>query len=77
LTIINVPGQKKYIKNMIAGASQADVAVLVISAGTGDYETGFSTHGQTKEHALLAYAMGIRQMIVVVNKMESTSPAWD
>ena len=53
---------------MISGTSQAD-AILVVSAGTGEFESCFSKQRQTREHALLAYIMGIKQVIVAVNKM--------
>lgn len=49
---------------------QADCAVLVVSANTGEFEAGISSNGQTREHALLAYTLGVRQMIIAVNKMD-------
>lgn len=49
---------------------QADCAVLVVSANTGEFEAGISANGQTREHALLAYTLGVRQMIVAINKMD-------
>jgi elongation factor 1-alpha len=55
---------------MITGTSQADAAILVISAGTGEFEAGISTTGQTREHALLAKTLGVNQLIVAVNKMD-------
>jgi len=56
---------------MITGTSQADVAILVVSAGTGEFEAGIGKDGQTREHALLAYTMGIKQVVVAVNKMDA------
>jgi elongation factor 1-alpha len=58
---------------MITGTSQADVAVLVIAAPTGEFEAGIAKNGQTREHALLAFTLGVKQMIVVVNKMDEKS----
>lgn len=55
---------------MITGTSQADAAVLMIAANAGGFEAGFSKDGQTREHALLAQTMGVRQMIVGINKMD-------
>jgi len=72
-TIIDAPGHRDFIKNMITGTSQADVAMLVIASGTGEFEAGISKTGQTREHALLAYTLGVKQMIVVINKMDDKS----
>jgi elongation factor 1-alpha len=62
---------------MISGTSQADVAILVIASGTGVFEAGISKNGQTREHALLAYTLGVKQMIVLINKMDDKSVNWD
>ena len=61
---------------MISGAAQADVGILVISARRGEFETGFERGGQTREHALLAKTLGIRYLIVVVNKMDEQTVQW-
>jgi len=76
VTIIDAPGHRDFIKNMITGTSQADCGVLIIAAGTGEFEAGISKNGQTREHALLAYTLGVKQLIVGVNKMDSTEPAY-
>lgn len=75
-TIIDAPGHRDFVKNMITGASQADAALLVVSARKGEFEAGMSPEGQTREHALLAKTMGIDQLIVVINKMDVTEPQW-
>ncbi|CAG8478337.1 9189_t:CDS:10 [Ambispora gerdemannii] len=75
-TILDAPGHKNYVPSMIGGASQADVAVLVISARKGEFETGFERGGQTREHALLVRTLGVNRLIVVVNKMDDPTVCW-
>ena len=74
--ILDAPGHKNYVPNMISGAAQADVACLVISARKGEFETGFEKGGQTREHVLLAKTLGVRKLIVVVNKMDDSTVQW-
>lgn len=69
-TVTDAPGHRDFIKNMITGTSQADVALLVIDSSHSRFEAGISKDGQTREHALLAYTLGVKQMIVVLNKMD-------
>merc|ERR1719295_282793 len=76
VTIIDAPGHRDFIKNMITGISQADCGVLIIASGVGEFEAGISKNGQTREHALLAYTLGVKQLIVGVNKMDSTEPPY-
>jgi elongation factor 1-alpha len=76
VTVIDAPGHRDFIKNMITGTSQADCAILIVAAGTGEFEAGISKEGQTREHALLAYTLGVKQMIVGVNKIDNTEPPY-
>lgn len=76
-TILDAPGHKNYVPHMISGASQADVGILVISARRGEFETGFEKGGQTREHAMLAKTVGVKRLIVVINKMDDQTVNWD
>ncbi|MHA2143029.1 MAG: translation elongation factor EF-1 subunit alpha [Candidatus Thorarchaeota archaeon] len=69
-TIIDAPGHKDFIKNMITGASQADVGLLVVSAKRGEFEAGVGPGGQTKEHAYLAMTLGVPSLIIAINKCD-------
>jgi peptide chain release factor subunit 3 len=70
-TLFDAPGHKNYVPNMIMGACQCDIAVLILSAKEGEFESGFEKGGQTKEHAMLARALGVQSMIAVVTKMST------
>jgi elongation factor 1-alpha len=76
VTVIDAPGHRDFIKNMITGTSQADCAILMVASGTGEFEAGISKDGQTREHALLCYTLGVKQMIICSNKMDSTEPPY-
>lgn len=75
-SILDAPGHKNFVPNMIGGAAQADVGVLVISARKGEYETGFEKGGQTREHAMLAKTQGVNQLCIAVNKMDDPTVEW-
>jgi len=74
--ILDAPGHRNYIPMMIEGAAQADVAILVISARSNEFESGFQRNGQTREHIILAKTLGIHKVVVVVNKMDDDTVSW-
>lgn len=74
--ILDAPGHKQYIFEMISGANSADVGILVISARINEFESGFEKGGQTREHILLMKAGSIKSLVVLVNKMDDLSVKW-
>ena len=71
--------QETWLKHTFTHPSsypQADCAVLIVAAGVGEFEAGISKNGQTREHALLAYTLGVKQLLVGINKMDSTEPPY-
>ena len=75
-TLLDAPGHSGYIPNLLLGACQADFAGLVISAKKGEFESGFDKQGSTREHTLLLKALGVNNLIVMVNKMDEESVKW-
>jgi len=76
-TLIDAPGHRDFVKNMITGASQADAAILVVSAKQGETEAALSDEGQAREHAFLLKTLGVNQLVVAINKMDATTPPYD
>ena len=76
-TILDAPGHKNYVPNMVVGAAQADVGVLIVSARKGEFEAGFEKGGQTREHAMLAKTLGVQTLVVAINKMDDPTINWD
>ena len=76
-TLIDAPGHRDFVKNMITGASEADCAVLVLSAKEGETDTAVAPGGQAREHAFLLKTLGVNQIIVAVNKMDDSKYSED
>ncbi|MEM3267208.1 MAG: translation elongation factor EF-1 subunit alpha [Conexivisphaerales archaeon] len=75
-TLIDAPGHRDFVKNMITGASEADAAVLVVSGKEGELEAGLSEGGQTREHAFLLKTLGVNQIVVLINKIDTFNPPY-
>nr|VZH92152.1 unnamed protein product [Spirometra erinaceieuropaei] len=73
VVLLDAPGHRDFVPQVIGGAAQADVALLVVNATAGEFETGMQVGGQTQEHARLVRLLGVSCLIVVVNKMDTVS----
>ena len=76
-TLIDAPGHRDFIKNMITGASEADAAVLVVSAKKGEEDVALAAGGQAREHAFLLSTLGVKQLVVCINKMDDQTVKYD
>jgi signal recognition particle receptor subunit beta len=76
VTILDAPGHKDFVPKMIAGAAQADVAVLVVPAIPTEFDSSFRDNAQTKEHTRLIRSLGVALLIVAVNKMDHETVKW-
>jgi len=70
VTVMDAPGHQDFIPNMITGTSAADCGLLIVDSGKNSFDAGFFSGGQTKEHAILARSLGVKKLIVCVNKLE-------
>lgn len=70
VTLLDAPGHRDFIPAMISGAAQADVALMVVDGSPGEFEAGFERGGQTREHAWLVRSLGVREIVVGINKLD-------
>lgn len=75
IILLDAPGHVDFIPAVISGAAQADAAILVIDATRGEFEMAFSAGGQTREHTFLIRSLGVKSLVVAVNKMDNVN--WD
>jgi len=74
--LVNMPGHRDFSKNFFCGACHGDVILMVLSAVEGDFERDFSKEAQVREHTFLSHVAGIKQVRVVINKMDLTDPPY-
>lgn len=77
ITLLDAPGHKGFVSSMIDAVTQADVAILVVSARRGEFEAGFHRDGQTKEHVILAKTAGVKYLLIAINKLDDITVNWD
>ena len=77
ITIIDAPGHRDIIQNMVTETFLTEAAILVVSAAEGEYEAGMSENGQTRQHLLLAHTLGVKNIIIAINKMDTTAPQYN
>lgn len=76
IVVVDSPGHVDFVPAVISGAAQADSAILVVDSSPGEFETGFE-RGQTREHAFLVRSLGVKSLIVAVNKMDIVDWDWE
>lgn len=76
VTFLDNPGHRDFIEQVTNHMPLADVAILNVASSTGEFEAGISKNGQTREHALAAYTLGVKRVIVAISKMDNTEPPY-